>query len=150
MSLKTQIDQDLKTALLDGNKTTATTLRGLKGAILNVEIAEGKREPGLSDDEIIGLLQKETKKRRESIDIYSKAGETERAANEQAEIDLISNYLPEAPSEEALKALVDEAVASLDNPGMQQMGQVIGAVKQKAGAGADGALIAKLVKERLA
>ena len=66
MSVKQQIDQDLKTAMLGGDKTLTMTLRGLKSSILNAEIEQGKRESGLSDDESINVLSKEAKKRQES------------------------------------------------------------------------------------
>jgi uncharacterized protein YqeY len=150
MRLKQQIDQDLKQAMLAGNKTLVTTLRGLKGAILNVEIIEGSREQGLSDEKITALLAKEAKKRQESADLYVQGGSQERADAELTEKKVIEAYLPAQLSEEDIKKLVDEAVAQTGATTPQQMGQVIGVVKQKAGASADGGVIARLVKERLA
>ncbi|MET0779310.1 MAG: GatB/YqeY domain-containing protein, partial [Candidatus Saccharimonadales bacterium] len=77
--LKQRIDQDLKVALLGGNKVLATTLRGLKSVILYAEVAKGVRDEGLGDDEIITLLAKEAKKRQESADLYEQGGSPERA-----------------------------------------------------------------------
>ncbi len=147
--LKTQIDQDLKAALLGGDKTLAMTLRGLKSVILYAEVAKGVREQGLSDEEIISLLSKEAKKRQESADLYQTGGNNEKAAAELTEKKVIEKYLPEQLSEEELRKIVDTTVTELGVTSMQGMGQVIGAVKAKAGAAGDGALVAKLVKERL-
>lgn len=147
--LKTQIDQDLKSALLAGDKDLATTLRGIKSVILYAEVAKGSRDEGLSDDEIIALLTKEAKKRQESADLYKKGGNEDRATAELREKDVIEKYLPAQLSDDELKALVDASVAELGVSSVQGMGQVIAAVKSKAGAAADGARIAALVKERL-
>ena len=147
--LKARIDQDLKKALLAGDKLLATTLRGLKSVILYEEVAKGVREQGLGDDEIIGLLSKEAKKRQESADLYKQGGNEEKAAAELDEKKAIEAYLPTQLSDEALSKLVDETVAELGTSGPSAMGQVIGAVKQKTAGQADGSRIAQLVKERL-
>lgn len=149
MSIKQQIDQDLKTAMLAGEKVTATTLRGVKGAILNVEIAGGKRDLGLTDPEVIEVLSKEAKKRQESADLYMQGGSQEKADAELTEKKLIEKYLPEQMSEEELIAIVEQVISDTGANGMQAMGQVIGAVKQRVGVAADGGRIAKLVKEKL-
>ena len=147
--LKARIDQDLKAALLGGDKVLATTLRGLKSAILYVEVAQGTRDKGLSDDEIIVVLSKEAKKRQESADLFQKGGNREKAAAELEEKRVIEAYLPERLSDEELVALIDSVIAELAVSGPQAMGQVIGQVKQKTAGSADGAQIAALVKERL-
>lgn len=149
MSIKASIDHDLKTAMIAQDKAKVTTLRGLKSVILDAEIAEGKRDSGLSDEAVTQLLVKEVKKRRESIELYEKAGATDKAEVEKAEISCIEQYLPAAMSEDDIKALVDKAVAAAGEVSMQQMGQIIGQVKAQAGPAADGAVIAKLVKEKL-
>ncbi len=149
MTIKEQIDQDLKAAMLGGDKTLATTLRGLKAAILNVEVAQGVRETGLPDDEVISLLQKEAKKRQESADLFGQGGNTEKSRAELEEKEVIAKYLPVQLSEEEIGVIVDEVIQTTGASGMQAMGQVIGAVKAKAGAAADGAVIARLVKEKL-
>jgi uncharacterized protein len=147
--LKQRIEQDLKTALLSGDKGRATTLRGLKSAILYVEVAKGVREQGLSDDEIIEVLSKEAKKRQESADLYRQGGREEKAADELAEKEIIAGYLPKQLSDEELTVIVDEVIDQSGASGAQAMGRVIGLVKQKAGASADGARIAAIVKGRL-
>lgn len=149
MSIKERIDQDLKQAMLAGDKTLVMTLRGLKGAILNVEVAEGKREQGLSDDEAITVLGKEAKRRQESADMFAQGGNQEKADAELVEKTVIGQYLPEQMSEEEISKLVEEAIAAQGATDMQAMGKIIGAVKQKAGASADGGVIARIVKEKL-
>jgi len=147
--LKQRIDQDLKTALLAGDKTLATTLRGLKSVILYAEVAQGQRDSGLSDEGIIALLAKEAKKRQESADLYIQGDNPERAAAELEEKKAIEAYLPQQLSDDDLKGIIDEVVKTLGVSGAQAMGQVIGSVKQKTAGSADGARIATLVKERL-
>jgi uncharacterized protein YqeY len=147
--LKSRIDQDLKQALLAGDKVLATTLRGLKSAILYVEVAKGIRDEGLPDDEIITLLSKEAKKRQESADLYKQGGNHEKAEAELTEKKVIEAYLPQQLSDAELAGIIDAIITEQGAIGMQAMGQVIGAVKQKVGATADGSRIARQVKERL-
>jgi uncharacterized protein YqeY len=116
---------------------------------LYAEVAKGSRDTGLPDDEIIVLLSKEAKKRQESADLYVQGGNNERAEAELTEKKVIEAYLPQQISDEALGAAIDEAIAAINATGPQAMGQVIGAVKQKLGATADGSRIAHMVKERL-
>ena len=149
MNIKDRINSDLKTALLASDKPTTTTLRGLKSVILDAEIKEGKRDSGLPEDAVTQLLVKQVKQRRESIDMYDQAGAKDKADIERAEIECITKYLPEQMSEDEVKVLVDKAVEAAGEVSMQQMGQIIGQVKAKAGPSADGAVIARLVKERL-
>jgi len=148
MSLKNQIDADIKVAMLAGEKTLVTTLRGLKSAILNVEVAKGLRETGLPDSEITDILAKEAKKRQESADMYIQGNSKERADAELQEKAIIERYLPKQLSEQEIQQIINEVTAELGTS-MQQMGQIIGAVKAKTSGSADGAIIAKLVKEKL-
>ncbi len=147
--MKQQVDIDIKAAMLSGDKMLTTTLRGLKSAILNVEIAENKRDQGLGDNEIITVFQKEAKKRQESADLYTQGGNAEKAQAELDEKLVIEKYLPAQMDEAQIRTIVDEVIGDIGADSMQQMGQIIGAVKQKTGAAADGAIIARLVKERL-
>lgn len=149
MALKQQIDQDIKAAMLGGDKVLTTILRGLKSAILYAEVAEGSREEGLSDDKVLQILTKEAKKRQESADLYTQGGDAEKAAAELAEKRVIEKYLPEQLSEEDITSAVDETITATGANGPQAMGQVIGAVKQKLGAAADGSVVARIAKERL-
>lgn len=149
MRLKEQIDADLKAAMLAGDKEKATTIRGIKSAILNAEIAANKRDAGLDDTEVINVLQKEAKKRQESADLYRQGGNEERAEAELSEQAIIDQYLPAKLSEAEVAQLVDQAIQELGANNPQAMGQVIGKVKAETKGAADGALIAKVVKEKL-
>ena len=149
MTLKEQIDKDLKTAMLSGDKTTVETLRGLKSVILYDEVAKGQKAEGISDNEIVSLLQKEAKKRQESADLYTTGGNDDRARQELSEKGIIENYLPKSLSEEEMNALVDSVIAELDNPDMSKMGQIISLAKERSGGSADGASLASIVKARL-
>lgn len=149
MSLKDTIQNDMKAALLGGNRFEGDTLRNLKAAILNEEVAQGKRDEGLGDEEIEKLIAREVKKRRESIAIYEQNDRSELAENEKNEIVVLEKYLPEMMSEDDVRAKVIEVISGMGNVTMQQMGQVIGTVKGQLGNAADGAMIAKIVKEQL-
>ena len=149
MTLKSQIDSDLKAALLGGDRFRAEVLRGLKAAILNEEVAKGKREEGLGDDVIEQLIAREVKKRNDSAQQYAAANRPELTEAEQNEAKVLEAYLPEQVSEEAIAAIVNETIAALGVSGPQAMGQVIGAVKGKLGNTADGSTIARLVKAAL-
>lgn len=146
--MEDKITADLKEAMLAKDVVRTSVLRSLKSAILYAKVAPGAA--GVGDDVVIILLAKEAKKRQESADSYLQAGQPERADDELAEKNIIEEYLPAQLSEDELRGLVEEAVAALPAVSSQAMGQVIGVVKAKAGPAADGSLIARLVKERLA
>ena len=149
MALKEQIDNDLKAALLGGNRLSSTVLRSLKAVILDEEVAKGKREEGLDDTSIEQIVAREIKKRNESAIIFENACRPELATDERAESEVLSAYLPAQATEAEIKAVIEKVKNELgaNNPSM--MGQVIGAVKAELGNSADGGLIAKLVKESL-
>lgn len=149
MTIKEHIDQDLKTALLGGDKVLATTLRGLKAAILNVEVAKQARDTGLPEDEVISLLQKEAKKRQESADLFAQGGNVEKQQAELMEKEVIARFLPAQLSEEETAQFVEKALQETGATTTQDMGRVIAAVKASTGAAGDGSIIARLVKERL-
>ena len=150
MSLRQQLDDDVKAALLAGDSLRTDTVRGLKSVILYADVAAKKRDTGgISDEEILGLFAKEAKKRQESADLYVKGGSPERAEKELAEKAIIESYLPAQLSEAEVAEVIDAIIAEQDAEGPQAMGKVIGAVKTKLGSAADGSMIAKLVKERL-
>ncbi|MBC7565174.1 GatB/YqeY domain-containing protein [Candidatus Saccharibacteria bacterium] len=150
MSLKAQFDIDIKAALLSGDRFSASVLRDFKAAVLNEEVAQKKRDEGLSDTDIEKILIREVKKRAESAAIYDGADRAELAQQERAESKVLEAYLPEQTSEADIKAAVDEAIVATGATSAAQMGQVIGAVKSKLGNSADGATVARLVKEALA
>lgn len=149
MALKQRIQDDLKAALLGGDRFVAETLRGLKAAILNEEVAKGKRDEGLEDAEIEQIVAKEVKKRNESATLYEQNDRAESAASERREAEILSAYLPAQLDEDEITSVIEAAIKQLGANGMSDMGKVIGVVKSKVGNTADGATVAKLVKEQL-
>lgn len=149
MTLKSQLDNDIKAALLGGDRFRGDILRNLKAAILSEEVAKNKRDEGLSDEEFEQVVAREVKKRLDSVEQYNAAARPELAETEAAEAKIIEVYLPEQLSEEDIKVAIDDTIAELGISGPQAMGQVIGAVKGKLGNAADGGTIARLVKEAL-
>lgn len=143
--LKEQINTDLKTAMLARNAFETTVLRGLKASILDEEVKLGKREEGLNDTEIETLVAREVKKRKEAASLLDE----ERAENELKEAEILSKYLPEMASEEEIRAAVKDEISTMGEVSIRQMGAIIGKMKAKFGNSADGAVMAKIVKEEL-
>lgn len=149
MSLKEQIQKDMKAALLSGNRFEGEVLRNLKAAILNEEVSSNKRDVGLEDTEIEKLIAREVKKRKESISLYTRNGRDDLADEEESEIGILSKYLPTPISEKELVDISKRIISDLGANNIQQMGKVISAVKSKVGTSADGAIVARIVKELL-
>ncbi|MGX9707402.1 GatB/YqeY domain-containing protein [Laceyella tengchongensis] len=146
MSLSTQLDQDMKLALKNKDKGKLSTIRMLKAALKKVEI--DKRRP-LTDDEILDVITKQVKQRRDSIAEYEKAGRDELAAKEKEEMVILESYLPEQLSEEEVRAIVSEAVKQVGASSKADMGKVMGAIMPKVKGRADGRLVNRLVSEAL-
>ena len=130
-----------------GDAERTGVVRLLRGAMKNEEIKAGHE---LSEDEALKVLQREAKQRRDSIEAYGSAGRADLAAHEEAELAVIKSYLPAVMSDEELAKVVDEAIAETGATDAKQMGAVIGAVMKKVGARADGGVVSKLVREKLA
>ena len=143
--LKEQINADLKTAMLARNAFETTVLRGLKASILDEEVKLGKREEGLNNSEIETLVAREVKKRKEAASLLDE----ERAENELKEAEILSKYLPEMASEDEIRASVKAEIAEMGEVSIKQMGAIIGKMKAQFGNSADGAVLAKIVKEEL-
>ena len=149
MALKERIADDMKAALLGGNRFAGEVLRNLKAAILNEEVSQGKRDTGLDDADIEKVIAREIKKRREATKMYRDNARDDLADQEEKEADVLANYLPEQLDETAIRILVRAKIDELGASSPQAMGQVIGAVKREAGSSADGAMVAKIVNEEL-
>ena len=147
--LDRKLDQDIKTALLAGDRLQADTLRGLKSALLYVKVAKGKKETGLSEAEEIAVLSAEVKKRSESAELYIQGGAQDKADKELLEKKIIEAYLPKQLSEAELTPIVEKTIKEIGVSNISGMGSVIAKVREVTAGSADGALIAKLVKERL-
>jgi uncharacterized protein len=151
MSLKDQLQADLVTAMKAREELTVSTIRMVRSAISNAEVA-GAEAVTLTDAQVLDVLRAEAKKRAESAEIYEQNGRAESAAKERAEGAIIARYLPAAMSDAELSAIVAEEVAvaaSAGNTGPKAMGAVIKAVRERAGAAADGGRISAAVKAAL-
>ena len=150
-SIKSRLQADLTASMKARDELTTSTIRMLRAAITNAEVA-GSEAIELTDDQVIAVLQSEAKKRTEAADVYEQAGRAESAAKERAELAVIERYLPAAMGDDELQAIVTEEVAKAaasGAEGQRAMGQVIKAVRERAGAAADGSRIAAMVKSEL-
>ena len=148
MALKERLRGDLTTAMKARDELTSSTLRMVLTAITNEEVA-GKQARELSDDDIVKVLTREAKKRREAHDAYTQAGRDELATREQAELGVIETYLPQQLTDEELAALIDAAVEETGASDPKAMGQVMKVLQPRIAGRADGAKVAAEVRRRL-
>ena len=146
MDLIDQLESDLGEAMKLRDEVRTTTLRLLKSALKNYQIELGHE---LSMQETLSVIQKEAKKHQDSIRQYEDAKREDLAQEERDELEVIKNYLPEQMSREDLEKVVDTAIAELNASGPADMGKVIGLVRQKTEAKADGSMIAEIAKQKL-
>lgn len=150
-TLKEQLKSDLTAAMKAGDELVKSTLRMALSALSNAEVA-GDQAVELTDDQVVKVLQGESKKRIEAAEVYAQAGRAEAAAKEKAEAEVLAAYLPAAMGADELGAVVSEEVAraaAAGATGMKAMGQVVKAVRERVGSGADGSMIADMVKAAL-
>lgn len=147
MSLTEQLQSDMKAAMRGGDTARRDTLRMAIAAAQHA--AKDKRAP-LTDEEATEVLTREVKKRRESIQAYQSAGRSDLAAREQAEVDILTPYLPEQLSEDEVRALVQEAVAATGAASPGDMGRVMSQLMPRVKGRADGKLVSRLVNQELA
>lgn len=147
--MQDRIERDLKDALLAGDKVKTETLRGLKNALQYEAKNTGAKDGELTDEQVQRVLARESKKRAEAGDLYKQGGNAERAEAEMAEKAIIDSYLPKPMDETEVEAAVAEEVAKISTPRPSDMGKIIGAVRSKLGPTADGATVARLVKQAL-
>ena len=148
MSIKETLKTDLNSAIKSRNSVVAETIRMVLTAITNEEVA-GKEKKELSDAEVITVLTREAKKRREAAEAFEQGGRADRAAAERAEGEVIASYLPAQLSEAEIINLIAETIAAVGASGPADMGKVMGGLKAKVAGKADGALVSSLVKEAL-
>jgi len=146
-----QLRSDLNAAMKNRDQVATSTIRMILSAVQVASVA-GDEAVELSDAEITAVLRSEAKRRVEAAELYEQAGRTEQASAEQSQLVVIESYLPAAMDDEALQTIVNEEISAAKNAGVEgpkAMGQVIKAVKDRAGDGADGGRIATLVKAAL-
>ena len=146
-SIKSLLEEAVKNSMRDRNKEKTSTLRM---AISEIKKEEIDKRIELSDEEIIKILQRMIKQRKESISQFEQAGREELAGKENSEILILQDFLPEQMSEEEIKVYVDEAIIESGASTPQDMGKVMGSLKSKLKGNVDMGIVSKLVKESLA
>lgn len=147
--LKARLQADLHDAMRARDKVRAGTLRMALTSVTTAEVA-GDEARELSDDEVLKVLAKEAKKRREAATAYTDAGRPELAEVENAELAILQAYLPEQLDEAAVAGIIEEVIAETGATGMAQMGPVMKAVQAKVAGRADGKAVAAAVRAALA
>lgn len=142
-----KLQQDLQAAQLARDEVKVSTLRLLISEIKNAEIAKGGQ---LLEEDLISVVQKEAKKRKEAIEAFRLGGREDSAKKEESELAILSAYLPAQMSTEELTKLVDEAINELGANSVADMGKVIGVVMGKVKGQADGGTVSGIVKQKLA
>jgi uncharacterized protein len=147
VSLKERIQTELTAAMRSGDTLRRDVLRMATNSAYNLE---KRQQKPLSDDELLGVLTREVKTRRESVDAFRKGGREDLAGKEEAEIAILQEYLPPALSEEEIRSLVDEAVAATGATSARDMGKAMGWLAPRTRGRADGKLVSELVAQALA
>ena len=148
MNFQDQLNSKLKSAMREKNKVALESLRAIKSAILLLQTQSGAEETP-DDNEITKLLQKLVKQRKESASIYREQGRVDLAEPEEAQISIISQFLPEQLSPEEVEKVIDEVIQLVGATTMKDMGKVMGMANKKMAGKADGKIIAEIVKKRL-
>lgn len=148
MSFQDELNTKLKEAMREKNTVALESLRAIKSAILLLQTQSGAKETP-DDSEITKLLQKLVKQRKESASIFREQGRDDLAEPEEAQIEVISQFLPEQLSESAVEKVIDEVIATVGATTMKDMGRVMGMANKQLAGQADGKLIAEIVKKRL-
>ena len=147
--IATQLTEDLKAAMRAKDSVALTTLRGIKSAMKNAAIEKGGADAVLDEGETVALIRKQIKQRQDSIEAFNKAGRSELAENEQAEIVILERYLPAALSAEEVGAMVAAAIEETGASGRADMGKVMKVLQAKAAGRADGKTLSQAVMQAL-
>jgi uncharacterized protein YqeY len=147
--MRQRITQDVKDAMKSGDKARLATLRLITAAIKDRGLGVGGAPTEVGDAEVVAILQKMVKQRRESIATYEKAGRTDLADQEKSEIAVLEGYLPQQMDEAGVKAAVAALIAELGAAGAKDMGRVMGALKERYAGQMDFGKASGIVKELL-
>lgn len=145
MTLLDQLNQDMKAAMKEKDREKLATIRMLKSAVQNKELAEGE----LSEEDELQVLSKEKKQRLQSIEEFKAAGRDDLVEKTEKEVAVVDAYLPKQLSEEEVRAIVQETIEESGASSMKDMGKVMPAVMAKVQGQADGGTVSSLVKEEL-
>ena len=149
MSLQKEVMNKLKEAMKAKDTVALTALRALKSAFMLAKTESGATE-GLTEEQEIKIIQKQVKQRKDSATVFLEQGREDLAKPELKEAEVLSQFLPEALSEEAITAIVESVITEVGADGMKDMGKVMGIVSKKIAGQADGKTISTIVKQKLA
>ncbi|HJM63187.1 MAG: GatB/YqeY domain-containing protein [Roseibacillus sp.] len=147
--IATQLTEDLKNAMRARNPVALNTLRAVKSAIKNAAIEKGGADGELDEGEIVNLIRKQIKQRRESVEQFTKAGRTELADQEESEITILEHYLPAPLSPEEVNELVTTAIEESGASSRADMGRVMKILQERTAGRADGRILSQAVMEKL-
>jgi len=148
--LKSKLKEELRQSMLAQNTLKTSVLRMVISGITYYEIQKGGAGYEATDEDVLSVIQKEAKQRRDSIEEFKKANRLELAEKENKELEMLQVYLPQQMTEEEIKKFVIEVIKETNAKGMQDIGRVMGALMPKVKGKADGGLVSKVVKELLA
>ena len=147
MSLKEKINEDLKVAIKSRNELRIETIRSIRAEILKMDKSGMNRE--MTEEEEIALLKKQAKMRKESIELFEKAGRMELVEHEKAQLKIIEEYLPQEASEEEVSKIVSDIISKMGEVTDKDFGKVMGSVMKELKGKADGKLVQTVVKSKL-
>lgn len=148
MTFREKINAELVTAMKAKDETKVSVLRLLKAAIMKSEVS-GKEKKDATDEEVMQIVNKEVKQRKDSIEAFKTGGRTEMAAKEEAEMKILQSYLPSQMSEDDLKKVVSQVISQTGATSKADFGKVMGAVMGQVKGKADGQMVNKVVGELL-
>ncbi|OMH41396.1 GatB/YqeY domain-containing protein [Desulfurobacterium indicum] len=146
MGLKEKLIKDMKEAMKAKDKVRLSTIRMINSLIKNAEI---DKRGELTDEEIVSLLQKYAKQRRESIELYEKGGRQDLVEKEKAELAIVESYLPEQMGEDEIRKVVEEAIAETGASSLKDLGKIMKIVIPKVKGKADGSVVNRIARELL-
>ncbi|AOA58054.1 GatB/YqeY domain-containing protein [Acinetobacter larvae] len=144
--LKNQITEALKSAMRAKDMLTVTVIRSVQAAIKQIEI---DKRTTLDQDQVLSVIEKQVKQRKESVKAFSAAGRDELASKEQAEIEILSQFLPEAMTEEELDSLIEQTITAQSATSMKDMGKVMNSLRPLIAGRADPAQVSAKIKAKL-
>lgn len=148
--MQDKIQEQIKEALRAKDQVRLTTLRGALASFTNESVAKGRKpQDKLSDEEVIAVIRRLVKQRKDSIEQFEKGGRNDLAENEKAEMQVLEEFLPAQMSEEKIREIVEQKKAQLGITDKSKIGIFIGAVMKETAGQADGALVKKIVEETL-
>lgn len=147
--LKQKLKEELKQSMLARDEIKTSTLRMLLSAINYYEIQKRGAGYEATDEDVISVIQKEVKQRKDSIEQFRSGGRVDLAQKEQKELEILQKYLPQQLGEDEISEIVDEAIRQTGSTSPQDIGKVMGIIMPKIKGKADGAVVSKIVQERL-